>query len=217
MTGIPLLTTLPQRSASKRAAVRTTAPSATSSVTSQQPVGILSRWARHNVRLHRSARKTLRNPLVGEIELTGDALDLPGEDLTLIAYTAEPGSHAQEQLDFLARRSLTQRPSEGCLWNRSHSFRHNDPQRDVDQLTHAEQAEQHKANWTRAFEIPNLAARQAQTPAIILPFLGRTKAAVMRPQYQPWRGTGPDPPVPLVLPSVLVQLDEVPAAVIEHP
>jgi hypothetical protein len=59
------------------------------------------RWARHNVRFHRSARKTLRNPLVGEIELTGDALELPGEDLTLIAYTAEPGSHAQEQLAFL--------------------------------------------------------------------------------------------------------------------
>jgi hypothetical protein len=61
-----------------------------------------TRWARHNVRFHRTARKTLRNPLVGEIELTGDALELPGEGLTLIAYTAEPGSHAQEQLNFLA-------------------------------------------------------------------------------------------------------------------
>jgi hypothetical protein len=38
---------------------------------------------------------------VGEIELTGDALELPGEDLTLIAYSAEAGSHAQQQLDFL--------------------------------------------------------------------------------------------------------------------
>lgn len=61
-----------------------------------------TRWARHNVRFHRTARKTMRNPLVGEIELTGDALELPGEGLTLIAYTAEAGSHAQEQLDFLA-------------------------------------------------------------------------------------------------------------------
>lgn len=60
-----------------------------------------TRWARHNVRFHRSARKTLHNPLVGDIELTGDSLDLPGEGLTVIAYTAEPGSHAQEQLDFL--------------------------------------------------------------------------------------------------------------------
>lgn len=61
-----------------------------------------TRWARHNVRFHRTARKTMRNPLVGEIELSGDALELPGEGLTLIAYTAEPGSRAQDQLDFLA-------------------------------------------------------------------------------------------------------------------
>ncbi|MGO4147444.1 helix-turn-helix transcriptional regulator [Paenarthrobacter sp. YAF11_1] len=61
-----------------------------------------TRWARHNVRFHRSARKTMRNQLVGDIELTGDALELPGEGLTLIAYSAEPGSHAQDQLDFLA-------------------------------------------------------------------------------------------------------------------
>ncbi|QGF23242.1 helix-turn-helix domain-containing protein [Raineyella fluvialis] len=66
-----------------------------------------TRWARHNVRFHRSARKTLHHPLVGDIELTGDALDLPGEELTIIAYTAEPGSHAQEQLDFLISWSAT--------------------------------------------------------------------------------------------------------------
>jgi transcriptional regulator with XRE-family HTH domain len=74
-----------------------------------------TRWARHNVRFHRSARKTLHNPLVGDIELTGDALELPGEGLTLIAYTAEPGSHAQEQLDFLTSWSTTnQRPTESA-------------------------------------------------------------------------------------------------------
>jgi hypothetical protein len=61
-----------------------------------------TRWARHNVRFHRTARKTMRNPLVGDIELTGEALNLPGEGLTLIAYTAEPGSHAEEQLAFLS-------------------------------------------------------------------------------------------------------------------
>lgn len=75
------------------------------------------RWARHNVRFHRTARKTLRCPLVGEIELTGDALDLPGEDLTLIAYTAEPGSHAQEQLDFLTSWSSARPAPEGVASN----------------------------------------------------------------------------------------------------
>lgn len=68
-----------------------------------------TRWARHNVRFHRSARKTLHNPLVGDIELTGDALELPGEGLSLIAYTAEPGSHAQEQLDFLTSWSSSEK------------------------------------------------------------------------------------------------------------
>lgn len=61
-----------------------------------------TRWARHDVRLHRSTRKRLHSKLVGNIELTGDALELPGEDLTLIAYTAEAGSPAQQQLDILA-------------------------------------------------------------------------------------------------------------------
>ena len=72
-----------------------------------------TRWARHNVRFQRSARKTLHNRLVGDIELTGDALELPGEGLTLIAYTAEPGSHAQEQLDFLANWSATEKVPAG--------------------------------------------------------------------------------------------------------
>jgi transcriptional regulator with XRE-family HTH domain len=66
-----------------------------------------ARWARHNVRFHRTARKTMHNPLVGDIELTGDALELPGEGLTLIAYTAEPGSPAEEKLAFLASWSTT--------------------------------------------------------------------------------------------------------------
>jgi hypothetical protein len=30
-----------------------------------------TRWARHNVHFHRTARKTLRNALAGEIELAG--------------------------------------------------------------------------------------------------------------------------------------------------
>jgi hypothetical protein len=77
-----------------------------------------TRWARHNVRFHRSARKTLHNPLIGDIELTGDSLEIPGEGLTLIAYTAEPGSHAQEQLDFLTSWSATgKRPADPAAAN----------------------------------------------------------------------------------------------------
>lgn len=61
-----------------------------------------TRWARHNVRLHRTARKRLHSRVVGDIELTGDALELAGDDLTLIAYTADAGSAAADQLKLLA-------------------------------------------------------------------------------------------------------------------
>jgi hypothetical protein len=70
-----------------------------------------SRWARHNARLHRTAVKPLRNQLVRNIELTGDALEIPREDLTLITYTAQPDSPAQQQLDFLASWNAHHRTS----------------------------------------------------------------------------------------------------------
>lgn len=50
----------------------------------------------------KNPQDTALNQLVGEIELTGDALELTGDGLTLIAYTAEPASQAQQQLDLLA-------------------------------------------------------------------------------------------------------------------
>jgi len=61
-----------------------------------------SRWARHDVRAHRSADKTLHNPIIGDIDLTGDALELAGDGLVIIAYTPKPDSRASEQLAFLA-------------------------------------------------------------------------------------------------------------------
>ncbi len=70
-----------------------------------------ARWARHNVRLHRTAVKRIRNPIVGELTLTGDALELPGDGLTLITYTAEPASQAEQQLDFLASWSTSHSPA----------------------------------------------------------------------------------------------------------
>jgi len=71
-----------------------------------------TRWARHDVRFHVTSRKLLRSSVVGEIELTGDALELPGDGLTLIAYTAEPQSRAQQQLDFLISWALDRHESE---------------------------------------------------------------------------------------------------------
>ena len=63
-------------------------------------------WAAHNVKFHTTAAKSLRHPAVGELELTGEALTLPGDHgLTIITYTAEPQSAPEQALNFLANWS----------------------------------------------------------------------------------------------------------------
>jgi hypothetical protein len=70
-----------------------------------------TRWARQDVRLHRMTRKRLHNHVVGDLELTGNALELPADGLVLLAYTADPGSPAEEQLQLLAAWASTQEPA----------------------------------------------------------------------------------------------------------
>jgi hypothetical protein len=67
-----------------------------------------TRWAAHNVRLHRTGRKQLHHPVAGDLELTYEALELPADTgLTIITYTAEPGSASQGALNFLASWAAT--------------------------------------------------------------------------------------------------------------
>ncbi|WP_328519774.1 helix-turn-helix transcriptional regulator [Kribbella sp. NBC_00359] len=61
-----------------------------------------TRWARHNVKYHRTAAKRLHNSLVGDLEVTGEAMELAGDGLVIITYTTEPGSPAAETLRFLS-------------------------------------------------------------------------------------------------------------------
>jgi transcriptional regulator with XRE-family HTH domain len=66
------------------------------------------RWAAHNVRLHRTGGKQLHHPVAGDLELTYEALELPADTgLTMITYTAEPGTASQAGLDFLASWAAT--------------------------------------------------------------------------------------------------------------
>ncbi len=52
-----------------------------------------ARWATHNVRFHRTGVKHLCHPVVGEITLDYDAMELPADTgLTIIAYSAEPAT-----------------------------------------------------------------------------------------------------------------------------
>ncbi|MFJ5956812.1 helix-turn-helix transcriptional regulator [Paenarthrobacter sp. NPDC092416] len=62
-----------------------------------------TRWAAHNVRYHRSGLKRIHHPVIGDIELSFEAMDLPADPgLSLIVYSAEHGSAAEESLGLLA-------------------------------------------------------------------------------------------------------------------
>jgi transcriptional regulator with XRE-family HTH domain len=61
------------------------------------------RWAAHNVKFHRTGTKRFHHPVVGEVTLNFEALELaadPGQRLNV--YTAEPGSPSHDALDLLA-------------------------------------------------------------------------------------------------------------------
>ncbi|GAA3880471.1 helix-turn-helix transcriptional regulator [Leifsonia kafniensis] len=66
------------------------------------------RWADHHVRFHRTGVKRLHHPVVGDLELAYEAMELPADPgLTLFAYTAEPGSRSAERLRLLASWAAT--------------------------------------------------------------------------------------------------------------
>ncbi|WAH95298.1 helix-turn-helix transcriptional regulator [Arthrobacter sp. MMS18-M83] len=59
-------------------------------------------WASHEVLTHRNGTKRLRHPVVGDLELTYEAMQLAtDEGLTLLIYAAEPGSRSEEGLRLL--------------------------------------------------------------------------------------------------------------------
>ena len=65
-------------------------------------------WAAHNVRFHRTGVKRLHHPVVGDISLTFEALDLAADaGLRISAYTAEPGSASEDALNLLASWAAT--------------------------------------------------------------------------------------------------------------
>ena len=68
-----------------------------------------TKWANHNVRFHRTGVKRLRHPVVGDLELAYEAMELPADPgLTMFAYTAEPASASEERLKLLASWAATE-------------------------------------------------------------------------------------------------------------
>ena len=60
------------------------------------------------MRFHRTGTKRLHHPVVGELTLDYESMELTADDgLTLNVYTAEPGSASQQTLDLLAGWTAT--------------------------------------------------------------------------------------------------------------
>jgi hypothetical protein len=66
------------------------------------------RWAAHHVKLHRTGVKRFHHPVVGELILDFEMLDLPGDPgQKLLAYSVEADSPSRERLDLLASWATT--------------------------------------------------------------------------------------------------------------
>ena len=57
----------------------------------------------HDVKFHRTGAKKLHHPVVGELTLDYEAMELPGDNgQRILVYTAEPGSPSDDGLRLLA-------------------------------------------------------------------------------------------------------------------
>ena len=65
-------------------------------------------WAAHNVRFHSTGTKHIHHPVVGDLELSYESMELSADDgLTVAVFTAEAGSTSQQALDLLASWTAT--------------------------------------------------------------------------------------------------------------
>jgi hypothetical protein len=65
-------------------------------------------WARHDVHFHTTGAKRMLHPQVGELDLTFEAMEIAADPgLTIVTYSAEPGSRSEEGLALLATLAAT--------------------------------------------------------------------------------------------------------------
>jgi transcriptional regulator with XRE-family HTH domain len=66
-------------------------------------------WAAQDVYVHRHGTKRFRHPVIGELDLDFEALELAGDEtLTILTYSAEPGTPSGDGLELLASWAATQ-------------------------------------------------------------------------------------------------------------
>lgn len=67
------------------------------------------RWSAHSVRHHGSGFKTFKHPVVGDMTLAYEGMQIEAEPgLTITIYTAEPGSPSAEAMQLLASWAATE-------------------------------------------------------------------------------------------------------------
>jgi transcriptional regulator with XRE-family HTH domain len=72
-----------------------------------------TRWAAHNVRIHRTGVKNVRHPVVGDLELTYEMMELAADPgLRILTYSAEPGTTSEEALGLLGSWAATHEQEE---------------------------------------------------------------------------------------------------------
>ena len=71
-----------------------------------------SRWAAHNVRAHQTGAKRFHHPVVGDLSLTFEMLELAADPgLHLLALSAEPGTPSHDALKLLGSWAATVDPA----------------------------------------------------------------------------------------------------------
>lgn len=72
-------------------------------------------WGAHNVRHHGSGFKTFRHPVVGEMTLAYEGMEMEAEHgLSITIYTAQPGSSSAERMQLLASWAASEYADNGA-------------------------------------------------------------------------------------------------------
>jgi transcriptional regulator with XRE-family HTH domain len=75
---------------------------------STQSEAFRTHWAAHNVRFHISGIKHFHHPVVGELQLNYERLEIVWDSgLTIFSYTADPGTRSAENLHLLGSWAAT--------------------------------------------------------------------------------------------------------------
>ena len=71
-------------------------------------------WAAHNVRFHQTGVKRIHHPIVGDLDLTYETMELSADaGLVIAVFDAEPASRSKEALDLLASWTATPHFADG--------------------------------------------------------------------------------------------------------